>query len=179
MGPALGKIKGLRYHLDRRIQVRQRQGGNGVHLEDPGGLDRKRFHLGSNKEVLDAETFAIYQALKIFQARQEPGHRHTVFSDSQPAIRRALSDAVGPGQWARAIIEVATEMSARGNKISLFWAPAHRGAAGNEFADDLAKEAAEGSPHHELEEALDAIRWQASLPHLSRRVVERRAREAT
>ena len=47
----------------------------------------RRFHLGNNKEVFDAKVFAIYQALRIFDARQETGQTHTVFSDSQPAIR--------------------------------------------------------------------------------------------
>ena len=47
----------------------------------------RRFHLGNNKEVFDAEVFAIYQALRISDARQETGQMYTVFSDSQPAIR--------------------------------------------------------------------------------------------
>ena len=47
--------------------------------------------------------------------------------------------------------------------------PAHRGVAGNEVADDLAKEATEGGPHCELEEVSDAARWQTGLSHLSRR----------
>ena len=29
-----------------------------------------RFHLGNNKEVFDAETFAVYQALSAFDQRQ-------------------------------------------------------------------------------------------------------------
>ena len=71
----------------------------------------RRFHLGTNKEVFDAEVYAIYQALKIFEERQQAGRKYTVFSDCQPAIRRALSDVLGPGQqWARAIIEVATRL---------------------------------------------------------------------
>ena len=87
------------------------------------GWTDRRFYLGSNKEVFDAEAFAIYQALKVFQASQESGRRYAVFSDSQPAIRRASSDALGPGQqWARAI-EVATEVMARDNEISLFLDP--------------------------------------------------------
>ena len=73
------------------------------------GWTGRRFHLGTNKEVFDAEVYAIYQALRVFEERGQTGRKYTIFSDCQPAIRRALSDALGPGQqWARAIIEVAT-----------------------------------------------------------------------
>ena len=43
------------------------------------------------------EVFAIYEALRIFEERRQPGEKYTIFSDFQPAIRRALSDALGPG----------------------------------------------------------------------------------
>ena len=45
------------------------------------GWAGRHFHLGNNKEVFDAEVFAIYQALKIFEGpsrgkdRREPGDR--------------------------------------------------------------------------------------------------------
>ena len=80
------------------------------------GWTGKRFHLGTNKEVFDAEVYAIYQALRIFEERGQSGKKYMIFSDCQPAIRRALSDVLGPGQqWARAIIEVATRLVSRGN----------------------------------------------------------------
>ena len=46
--------------------------------------------------------------------------------------------------------------------------------AGNEFVDDLAKEAAAGLAHG----VRDEIRWLTSLPHLFRRIIERRASES-
>ena len=80
----------------------------------------KRFHLGDNKEVFDAEVFAIYQALRTFESRGRSGRRFAVFSDCQPAIQEAGSDALGPGQcWARAIIEVATRLVASGNEVAV------------------------------------------------------------
>lgn len=57
----------------------------------------RRFHLGNNKEVFDAETFAIYQALRIFDEGQEAGHRYTIFADSQAAIQRIRTDVIGSG----------------------------------------------------------------------------------
>ena len=81
----------------------------------------RRFHLGNSKEVFDAKVSAIYQALRIFRVRQESDRKYTVFSDSQSAIRRALSDALEPSQqWVRAITEVASEIVASGNEITFF-----------------------------------------------------------
>ena len=80
---------------------------------------------------------------------------------------------MGPDQcWARAIIEVASRLAASGNEVAIYWVPAHAGVTGNEKADEMAKEAA-GSRVFDVQ---DEVRWQASLPHLSRRATESRAR---
>ena len=140
------------------------------------GWTGRLFHLGNNKEVFDAEIFAIYQALKVFEAREQAGRKYAVFSDSQAAIRRAATDSMGPGQqWARAIIEVADRVMARGNEISIIWIPAHQGVPGNEVVDGMAKTAA-GDTSYEVP---DQVRWQTSLPHLARRATERRAQATT
>ena len=131
-----------------------------------------RFHLGTNKEVFDAEFHAIYQALKIFEERGQSGRKYTIFSDCQPAIRRALSDTLGPGQqWARAIIEAATRLIGCNNEVLILWVPAHAGVRGNEIVDGMAKEAVAGQVYG----VPDQVRWQASLPHLIRRATERRS----
>ena len=41
----------------------------------------RRSILGSKKEVFDAELFAIYQAMKVLEARDQAERRYTVFSD--------------------------------------------------------------------------------------------------
>ena len=140
------------------------------------GWTGRRFHLGTNKEVFDAEVYAIYQALSIFEERGQSGRKHTVLSDCQPAIRRALSDALGPGQqWARAVIELATRLVGRGNEVLILWVPAYVGVEVNEVADGMAKEAAAG----QIYGVPDQVRWQASLPHLSRRATERRSEDTS
>ena len=58
----------------------------------------QRFHLGTNKEVFDAEVYTIYQALHIAAQRQESGRRYSIFADSTAAISRIQSDNIGPGQ---------------------------------------------------------------------------------
>ena len=85
----------------------------------------------------------IYQALRVVEAREQTGRKYTIISGSQAAIRRAAMDSLGPGQqWARAIVEVADRVMARGNEISIIWVPAHRGVPGNEVVDGMAKTAA-------------------------------------
>ena len=46
-----------------------------------GSWEGKRFHLGDNKEVFDAEVFAICQELRAFESRGRSGRRFAVFSD--------------------------------------------------------------------------------------------------
>lgn len=60
--------------------------GAAVVWQTPGGWAGRRYRLGSNKEVFDAGTYAIYQALRTLGQRQESGHRYTVSVDSTAAI---------------------------------------------------------------------------------------------
>ena len=62
------------------------------------GWTGRRFQLGGNKEVFDAEVFAIYQALRAIEQRQERGRSYTIFVDSTSAIDRVRDDELGPGQ---------------------------------------------------------------------------------
>ena len=49
---------------------------------------RRGAYLGRNKEVFDAEIYAIHQAMTIINERNEAGIQYTIFSDSQAAIGR-------------------------------------------------------------------------------------------
>lgn len=60
--------------------------------------------------------YAICQAVKALEARGQSVRRYTIFPDSQAAIRRELTDALGPDQqWARAIIEVSERAMSNNN----------------------------------------------------------------
>lgn len=70
------------------------------------GWTIKRFHLGKSKEVLDTELFALYQAAKTLDSRNERGRDSTTLLDSMAAISRAQSGNACPGQcFAIATIE--------------------------------------------------------------------------
>ena len=53
-----------------------------------------RYHLGNNKEVFDAEVFAVYQALDAIDQRRERGRRYNIFVDSTSAIARVRDDSM-------------------------------------------------------------------------------------
>ena len=63
-----------------------------------GGWTGRRFQLGKNKEVFDAEVFAAWQALRALERRNERDREYTIFVDSTSAITRVQDDARGPGQ---------------------------------------------------------------------------------
>ena len=82
----------------------------------PDGWSGRRFHLATNKEVFDAEVFAIFQALLWLDQRQESGRRYTLFAGSTAAIERVRPDCIGPGQrFAIAAIEVCDRILTRDN----------------------------------------------------------------
>ena len=146
--------------------------------ETPGGLTGRRFHLGSNKEVIDAKVFAIYQALRAIEQRQERGRQYTVFVDSTSAITRVGDDSLGPGQhFAVASIEVCGRIISSDNSVTARWVPAHSGAAGNEVAGRYANSAATGEePVEDIPEGYTA---ETSLSHMARVATESRSRETS
>ena len=111
--------------------------------QSPGGLSGCHFYLGTNKEVFDAETFAIYQALRVVDRRQESGHCYTIFVHSTAAIDSVRTNALGPGQsFAIAAMGACDRVLARDDEVTIRWVPAHSKMTGNEQADMYAKAAA-------------------------------------
>ena len=100
----------------------------------------KGWHLGHGKTALDAELFAISQALKM---AVEQTQYSMIFTDSQSAL-----DLIKEGQNLPSIVrdiwEDAEKLRIRGTPITLLWVPGHEGVEGNEKADQTAKRAAEG-----------------------------------
>ena len=146
--------------------------GAAIAFRREGSWKEQGVYLGRNKEVFDAELFAIGQALEELNSRNESGRRYTIFSDSQAAISRVQHDRTGPGQALAVKAITTTEaLTARGNVVTLRWTPSHAGISGNERVDRTAKRAAEGRE----EEACQEYLREASLSHLTRTTTEARA----
>ena len=109
------------------------------------GWAGRRYHISDNKEVFDAEVYAVFQALSIIDQRQESGYRYTAFVDSTSAIERVRSDSIGPGQrFAVAAIEACSRVMSRDSEASIRWVPAHHGVLGDKKADEYVNLVAEG-----------------------------------
>ena len=68
--------------------------------------------MGRNKEVFDAETFAILEAFRTFNERGEENQHYSIFSDSQAALSRIQHDRTGPAQAvARKAIQTSESLS--------------------------------------------------------------------
>ena len=152
-----------------------------VPADGPSKWTGHRYYLGNNKEVFDAELYAIFRALSIIDQRQKCGHRYTIFGDSTAAIDRIRSDSIGPGQHlAVASIEVCTRILARDNEVSIHWNPAHHGVLGNEKADEYTKVAVRGESQRGAAHMVpDQYRWETSLSHMSRVATKAWSRAAT
>jgi hypothetical protein len=63
--------------------------GVAVVWQAQGGFQAEEFYLGMNKEVFDAEVYAIYRALHHTQCLHDSGHTFTkvaIVSDAQAAL---------------------------------------------------------------------------------------------
>ena len=72
--------------------------GAAVAWKEGGGWRGRNSYLGTNKEIFDAEVFAILQAVKALNEQEESGEEYTVFTDSQAAVARIRHDKCGPAQ---------------------------------------------------------------------------------
>ena len=99
-------------------------------------VDRTLLLARQNKEVFDAEVFAVWQALRVLEQRSKRDCEYTIFVDSTSAITRT------PAEARFAAIEVETRLAAAGNRVTIRWVPAHAGAEGNVVADRYGKGAA-------------------------------------
>ena len=132
--------------------------------------------LGTNKEVFDAEVYAICEAVNLLDRREEREQNYVIFSDSQAAIYRVLHEECGLAQTlARATIDASRRLRARGNDVTIRWTPSHQGVVGNERADASARAAAAG----DRAVASPAYLREASLSHLTRLATEARSAETS
>lgn len=128
--------------------------------------------LGRNKEVLDAELWAILSALEI--ARDETFNTSnapiTIFSDSQKDLQEIQHPAAHKNRFLRGqICHQATILQSTGHPIVCRWAPGHSDLEGNKKADLTANNRAEKG-------GKQAERW-SSLAYIKENLAQARRKE--
>jgi ribonuclease HI len=101
---------------------------------------------GKQKEIFDAELFALAEALKLAN-RHQIGNREThtiqISTDSASALKRIQDPNPGPGQWiTKRIVLRERILRNLGWNIEYRWVPGHSNVEGNGKSDTAAKEAA-------------------------------------
>ena len=105
--------------------------------------------LPQHSTAFEAEIAALRTAVEQLTRKQDPRwKRAIIFSDSQAALKAICSSAMQYPD-VNAIQDMVLSQTAL-HSIRFTWVKAHRGNAGNERADQLAKEAAELPPSREL-----------------------------
>jgi hypothetical protein len=107
-----------------------------------------RYRLGRNREVFDAELYAIPRATVMARDQASELKRYglkriVILTDSQAALSRIQHNESGPGQtWESAIIQNSIEILIQNIQLDYRWVRGHAGIEGNETADQFAKDAA-------------------------------------
>jgi ribonuclease HI len=138
------------------------------------GWQGRKVFMGRNKEVFDAELYAIWIGLASARDHLKDdwmgAKSITFFTDAQAALKRIRNDDPGPGQWlARRIIRTERQLRQAGWTTEFRWVPGHKGVEGNEVADQWAKEGAEATGAEHLPREEESI---TTLAHVARGITE-------
>jgi ribonuclease HI len=165
----------LTFWTDGSRQDDKSVGAAVVWLDGENGTYQSRgTYLGRNKEIGDAELFALGEAVKHAARHPEDARDITVFTDSQATLTRIQDDNEGPGQaLARRIIAWEKEVFESGRTIEYRWCPGHAGVPGNEEADRVAKAAAAKDTSNLSEAEIEMAKW-TSMSHLHRQSTDLR-----
>jgi len=157
--------------------------GCAVVWEEGGRWNKRRVHLGRQKEAFDAEMYAMSEAVKIADeiCGKKGVRRVTVFMDSQATLRRIQSDEPGPGQvLALRTMNWESELTEKNIRVEYRWVvPAHKGVEGNEEADLQATKAAykHCGSYTKTQNPLRHLNY-VSFAHISRRLTETKWEES-
>jgi len=107
--------------------------------------NKRRVHLGRQKETFEAEMYAMSEAVKIAEEINEEKAVRTVVvcTDSQATIRRIQSDEPGLEQiLAFRTMNWESKLIKKHISVEYRWVPAHKGVEGNEEAGQQATKTA-------------------------------------
>jgi len=138
--------------------------------------NKRRVHLGRQKEAFDAEMYTMSEAVKIADevCEQKEVRRVTIFTDSQATLRRIQLDEPGSGQvLALRTMNWESELTDKNIQMEYRWVPAHRGVEGNEEVDLQATKAAykHCGSYTETQNPLPHLNY-VSFAHIGRRLTE-------
>src|SRR4051812_1291818 len=142
--------------------------GAAARLEREGSETRSlKMHLGSSKEqtVYGGETAGLLLAAELLRTERRPFRSVFIGMDNQAAIQATRLRRPAPGHYLLDYFHKAMHRVRREQgqfQCTVVWTPGHCGITGNEVADVLAKEVAQGaaSTMKRLPETL-----RATLPH--------------
>ena len=113
---------------------------------------------------MDAELYAIQEALQYLANQDLLGEDVYIFVDSQAALKRLQNVSLQGGQMlCHRITKLCRRLAAASNRVTLEWVPGHNNIQGNEHADRLARAG--------LQRQL-TVEPPASLSYLKRRLQE-------
>ena len=112
------------------------------------GVEREslKLNLGTTDEhtVFEGELAGVLLGLHLVEKGQPDANKVTIFIDNQAAISTITKRKPIPSQYLVNEIQQAA-MRLNEYEVEMIWIPGHKGAAGNDRADELAKEAAKGA----------------------------------
>ena len=89
---------------------------------------------------MDAELYAIYEALRYLAVQDLLCEDVYIFVDSQAALKRLKSVSLHSGQrLCYNITKLCKQLASASNRVTLQWVPGHKDIQGNEHADRLAR----------------------------------------